>query len=156
MPPIQRRIEPWLFRLVWFVIGFAVTAVGVSFVLNRSQSSPNPEAQYLRQRFGTSKNSEGIEEWVVRDFFHGERNGVFVDVGAGDYRKLSNTYYLESELGWSGLAVDPLKQFEADYLRYRPRTRFRAFFVSDHSDDQATLYVLKGNTTVTSSDRTFA
>jgi hypothetical protein len=80
---------------------------------------------------------------------------VFVDVGASNYRTFSNTFYLETELGWSGLAVDALKEFEADYVKHRPKTRFRSFFVSDQSNEQARMYFLKNNTLVTSSDKSF-
>ena len=63
--------------------------------------------------------------------------------------------YLDVVLGWSGIAVEPQRQFAADYAAYRPRTRFRPFFVSDVSDAQAKLYVLKSNPLVTSGDRSF-
>ena len=32
----------------------------------------------LQARFGPGRYSHGPEEWIVRDFFHDERNGVFV------------------------------------------------------------------------------
>src|SRR5512139_1581118 len=83
--------------------------------------SLNQEARYFEARYGPEKNSEFNEEWIIRDFFAGRRNGVFLDVGASHYRSGSNTYYLETALGWSGIAIDPLVQFEADYLKYRPR-----------------------------------
>lgn len=38
----------------------------------------------------------------------GIRNGIFVDVGAHDGVTLSNTLYLERELGWTGLAIEPI------------------------------------------------
>lgn len=35
------------------------------------------------------------------------RNGVFFEIGAFDGVTLSNTYYLETQLGWSGISVEP-------------------------------------------------
>ena len=113
------------------------------------------ESRTLARDFGPQKHSQYEEEWALRDFFKGQRDGVFVDVGANDYEHMSNTFYLETEMGWSGVAVDPLKEFEAGYKEHRPRTRFRSFFVSDRSNEQAKMYLLKGNTLVTSADKTF-
>jgi FkbM family methyltransferase len=93
------------------------------------------------ERLGEPRYSSHQEELFVRDFFNDKRDGVFVDVGAGHYRDRSNTYYLESELGWSGLAVEPLVEFAEDYRRHRPRTRFVPMFVSAASDEKARLYV---------------
>ena len=122
---------------------------------------PRPEADRpdsteldgLRSAYGPSRNSEHEEEWIIRDFFGDRRGGVFVDVGASHYRDLSNTYYLEHQLGWSGIAVEPLHHFEADYKRYRPATRFRPFFVSDVSDEQVTMFTYDEKFTAASSDR---
>jgi len=115
----------------------------------------NREARALAAQYGPDKYSEGPEEWVIRDFFNDRRDGVFVDVGAHHYRKFSKTYYLETELGWSGLAVEPQEVFAAEYATYRPRTKFLPFFVSDVSNEQARMYVLRFNRTVTSGDRAF-
>jgi FkbM family methyltransferase len=35
------------------------------------------------------------------------RGGVFFEIGAFDGVTLSNTYYLETQLGWTGIAVEP-------------------------------------------------
>jgi hypothetical protein len=35
------------------------------------------------------------------------RHGIFVDVGANDGVTFSNTLWLERQLGWSGLAIEP-------------------------------------------------
>src|ERR1700680_3079298 len=59
----------------------------------------------LERRYGPARNSQFGEEWIVRDFFQDRRGGVFVDIGANDYRHDSTTYYLETALGWTGLAV---------------------------------------------------
>jgi len=113
------------------------------------------ESRALEARFGPDSNSEYQEEWVVRDFFQNKRDGIFVDVGANDYRHFSNTYFLEAQLGWSGLAIDPQREFEIGYTKFRPRTRFRAFFIGEKSNEQAKLYVQRGNSLVTSSEKTF-
>jgi FkbM family methyltransferase len=112
-------------------------------------------ARYLEQAYGPQRYSQFAEEWIIRDFFKDRRNGVFVDIGASHYRDDSTTFYLEEHLGWSGVAVEPLQQFEADYKTHRPRTRFLPFFVSDVSDRTAELYVLQEHTVVSSSDRKF-
>jgi FkbM family methyltransferase len=114
-----------------------------------------PEGAWLATSYGPSRNSEHEEEWIIRDFFNDRRGGFFVDVGANDYRQFSNTYYLENALQWSGLAIDPQVQFEADYRKYRPRSRFLPFFISDVSNKEATIYYVKNNPLVTSSDKQF-
>ena len=68
--------------------------------------------------------SLGNEEIIIRDFFDDRRNGVFLDVGAFHYAMVSNTYYLEEHLGWSGIGVDALAEFALGYIENRPRTRF--------------------------------
>lgn len=109
------------------------------------------ELNHFHQQFGPVQYTEHAEEWAIRDFYRETRNGVFVDVGASDYMRFSNTYYLETALGWSGIAIDPLTQFAAGYEQHRPRTKFRPFFVSDVSNDAAKLYILaNGDHTKTS------
>jgi hypothetical protein len=46
------------------------------------------------------------DRWIVHSVFPGVTNGYFVDVGAGDGVKDSNTKVLE-DLGWSGVCIDP-------------------------------------------------
>jgi FkbM family methyltransferase len=94
----------------------------------------------LAAKYGPNHYSRYVEEWIVRDFFADRRNGVFLDVGAHHYKDESNTYYLETALGWSGLAVDALPEFGADYLAFRPRTIFVAMFASDLDGDTVTLF----------------
>lgn len=108
----------------------------------------------LRTSFGPAKYSEHEEEWIIRDFFGGLSDGVFVDIGANHYKQGSNTYYLEAEAGWSGIAVDPQASFAPDYRKHRPRTRFYPFFVSNESNKSAKLFVGR-NSLVASSDQLF-
>src|SRR5579872_4302470 len=85
---------------------------------------PLPEGAELARRYGPTRNSEHEEEWIIRDFFQDQREGTFVDVGANDYRLASNTYFLETALGWSGLAIEPQRQFADGYAKYRPHAKF--------------------------------
>ena len=67
----------------------------------------------------------------------------------------SNTWYLESRLGWSGIAVDAQESYRPGYERHRPRTRFFAVFVSDRSNETARLFI-SGARSASSSARNFA
>jgi FkbM family methyltransferase len=109
----------------------------------------------LAERYGPAKNSEHHEEWILREALQDRRGGVFVDVGASHYRQNSNTYFLEKELGWSGIAIDPIESFAADYAAHRPRTRFVSLFVADRSHALVKFFVNPDQTLVSSSHREF-
>lgn len=51
--------------------------------------------------------SHGQDEFVA-GLLSNVKQGVFVEVGANDGITMSNTYYLEKELGWTGLAIEPI------------------------------------------------
>jgi FkbM family methyltransferase len=148
--PTRRRVGRRLLRIVVLVAAVA-SAAAFTRVLTR-----DAEYEWFKKAYGPSRYSEHVEEWLVRDFFGDERGGFFVDVGSYHYRRFSNTYYLEHALGWSGLAVDAQEEFAADYLKYRPRTRFFALFVSDHSDAVESFFVPDRNRLVASSNKDFS
>ena len=154
----------------------AATAFVTSKVLaTRASASPSPrqavevatgerrmflmrsreELAPLEQRYGPAHYSRYVEEWVARDFFQDRRDGVFLDVGAGHYRNESNTYYLERELGWSGVAVDALPEYGAGYREHRPATRFAAVFASDADGSSVTLFEPARTKRITSSSEAF-
>jgi FkbM family methyltransferase len=137
---------------VGLILLFAGTVVYVSVAESYEHT---PEALQLRAIYGPGRETEHEEEWIIRDFFKDRKNGFFLDVGASHYRQHSNTYYLETKLEWSGIAVEPLRAYESDYITHRPRTRFRPFFVSDVSNDSAKMYVLPSNPLVTSGHKEF-
>lgn len=102
----------------------------------------DPVAEALPlERYGPGRFSRNREEWIVRDVFGDRREGIFVDVGANHYRDESNTYYLESVLGWSGVAVEALAEFGSDYVKHRPRTKFVAMFASDTDSGAVPFFV---------------
>lgn len=109
----------------------------------------------IKRRFGPDRYSRYVEEWAVRHFFEDRRGGVFLDVGAGHYSTESNTYYLEKELGWSGLAVDALPEYAAEYHLHRPRTMFVAMFASDTNGSSTTLFEPAVNKRIASASERF-
>jgi FkbM family methyltransferase len=111
------------------------------------------EYRAYQKAYGPQKVSRGGEEWFVRDFFRNRRGGVFVDVGAYDYRNESNTYYLETALGWSGIAIDANAEYREGYVQHRPKTEFFALFVSDRSDAEIAFYVPTRNPLMASATR---
>src|SRR5262245_10809658 len=149
------RVDAWE-----LVLGILVVTLLVAVVWIRQREPFNPtqsesELAAFRDQYGPHHNSEREEEWLIRDFFKDRKGGTFVDVGANHYQRASKTYYLETVLGWSGLAIEPQQQYAADYTAHRPRTKFFPFFVSEVSNETAKLYVLKDSPLVASSDREF-
>ena len=96
--------------------------------------------------------SQFDEEVIIRDFFQDKKNGVFLDVGAADYQRNSTTYYLEKNLGWSGVAVDALKYYEDGFLKHRPKTKFEHYIVTDHSGNMETFYITRAIPDVSSTN----
>jgi FkbM family methyltransferase len=113
------------------------------------------EYAWLQRTYGPDRNSESVEEWIIRDVFRDRRGGVFLDVGAAHYQEHNNTYFLETSLAWSGVAIDAIPSYAEGYRLRRPRTRFFSFFVSDRSDDVVEFYELRRNNAASSGDRRF-
>jgi FkbM family methyltransferase len=142
------------------LLDVALVGLCLLLVLLRHQPSDNPvqsdaELAVFRERYGPDHNTEREEEWFIRDFFDDRRGGVFVDVGANHYRVASKTYFLETALGWSGLAIEPQTEYAADYQRFRPRSRFLPFFVSSQSNLTAQLYLIHDARFLASGNREF-
>ena len=49
--------------------------------------------------------------------------GIFVEAGANDGYRKSNTYYLERFRGWTGVLIEPIPALAAQCRRQRPRSR---------------------------------
>lgn len=49
----------------------------------------------------------GQDKYYVENIIKRSRRGIFLDIGAHDGVTFSNTYYLEKNLGWTGICVEP-------------------------------------------------
>ncbi|MGI8664199.1 MAG: FkbM family methyltransferase [Acidimicrobiales bacterium] len=66
--------------------------------------------------------------------------GVFLEIGANDGYTQSNTYFLESWLGWQGILIEPLPELYACCKRIRTRSRcFNVACVADVAADTVTI-----------------
>ena len=50
----------------------------------------------------------GQDRFLFEHFFRGRRGGVFVDIGAYDGKKFSNSLFFEQSMGWTGLCIEPM------------------------------------------------
>lgn len=105
-------------------------------------SEPPAHRDILDKKIAQGKvvYSQHNEELIIRDFFQDKRDGVFLDVGCAWPEKDNNTYFLEKELGWSGIGVDALEEYGSAWRRERPRSRFFAYVVSDHAGSYQTFF----------------
>jgi hypothetical protein len=70
--PLKRRRGGRAVEVV-LVVAFAILAAWI-FTSERL----TPELAALQARYGSSRNSLGPEEWIIRDFFGDRRGGVFL------------------------------------------------------------------------------
>jgi FkbM family methyltransferase len=134
---------------------FAFAGLTLAVLLQQwhASAAPDPDTATLddlHAAYGPSRYSQGHEETLVRAFFRDKRDGFFVDVGASHFQKDSTTFYLERELGWRGIAVDALEEFRSDYERFRPKTRFFAYYVTNESGLPRDFHVYTRDTRISS------
>ena len=58
----------------------------------------------------------------VLQFYKNKKNGYFVEIGASDGIKLSNTFLLERKFEWKGICVEPLPEQFKLLCRNRPKS----------------------------------
>jgi FkbM family methyltransferase len=143
MKPSASRITGGVFLVL---LGIAV-GIGLDRFLLTDRApaivAPAPALKTELDRYLPKHFSERNEEVIIRHFFQDRTNGLFLDVGAYHYKDGSNTYYLEKNLGWKGIAIDANGDFAPGYRTNRPGTTFLNFFVSDKSDLKADFYIVR-------------
>ena len=71
----------------------------------------------LPQRPALNELDTKLERWLDFD------NGVFVEAGANDGIRQSNTLYFEAVRGWRGLLVEPVPALYEECRRHRPQAQ---------------------------------
>ena len=75
------------------------------------------DLERLRLKFSGAENIERNWSQVYQDMFvlsilDGKRNGTYLEIGGDDGKAISNTYLLETEFDWKGLAFEWLEGTE--------------------------------------------
>lgn len=65
--------------------------------------------------------SQQKEDEILFEKYLNYKNGIFIELGAMDGIQYSNTYFFESELGWSGILIEPSHEFN-NLIRNRPKS----------------------------------
>lgn len=86
------------------------------------QTSSSSSRSFLPVFFAPAVFRRGDETTLVRDFL-GPEPGTFVEVGANDPVKGSQTFHLEQR-GWTGILVEPLAECVDQLRRTRTATVF--------------------------------
>ena len=88
-----------------------------------------------------SQNGEGRIVQMARDVLATRGSPVpatFLELGANHPFRLSNTWYLETRCGFTGVSVDPLPDYEGLFRLTRPKTQFvRAAIVPQSRAEKA-------------------
>src|SRR5437879_6230955 len=85
--------------------------------------------------------SEAHEKELIWEFFGRKPNGFFIEVGANDPHKGSQTWLLEQN-GWKGLLVEPQTDFYGRLVKERPHSKvFHAACSSPEKRGHATLHI---------------
>lgn len=75
---------------------------------------------YLNNVWPAKSYAMGGEDLVINSYFKGQNAGFFVDIGAHDPFRFSNTYMFYKR-GWTGINIDPLPGTESSFKKHRPK-----------------------------------
>ncbi|MEM1382311.1 MAG: FkbM family methyltransferase [Pseudomonadota bacterium] len=77
------------------------------------------DGQALIKRYLSRAEGQLLQDLVCLLALGHKRDGYFVEVGVGEGQTISNTYFLEKEMGWKGLLVEPNPPFQASITACR-------------------------------------
>lgn len=84
----------------------------------RPDSAASRFLNFLDRRF-TDSDAQLFQDIFI-DFVWQKTGGIFCEFGATDGVSLSNTHYLESRLGWTGLLAEPARRWHGPLKANRP------------------------------------
>jgi FkbM family methyltransferase len=74
-------------------------------------------------------------DWMLK-----KKNGIFIEFGACDGIDISNTYYLEKYMGWTGILLEPAESWHNDIKINRPNCIIDFRCVSSQSGNEVDFY----------------
>ena len=92
----------------------------MSSIARRCQSALRRFTRRLLHSFYPWAGLNGLDRKIIS--FLPENPGFFIEAGANDGIRQSNTYVLEKKFGWTGLLVEPIPRLAKLCSRYRKRS----------------------------------
>jgi len=68
---------------------------------------------------GIKNRSDIGQDIFVTNVLNDKKNGYFLEIGSGRYRRGNNTYVLETDYNWKGIMIDSNRKFLEDYEEKR-------------------------------------
>jgi hypothetical protein len=65
-------------------------------------------------------NEAGNDLWIREVVFPNKRNGYFLEAGAADGVSDSSCFFLEKQMGWRGICIEPHDQLFPHLSKTRP------------------------------------
>jgi len=96
--------------------------------------------EILAQRANGYHSQYGQDYFLWTEYFGDKQAGKFIDIGANKPIINSNSFFFEQK-GWTGVAFDPLKYLEPEWLEQRG-TPFVCGAVSDSMGEQMFIEIL--------------
>jgi len=82
-------------------------------------------------------------EYVLDNIFNRERGLLYIDVGANDGLTVSNTAYMELDLDWTGICIEPHPHAFSRLEKSRECKKYN-FCVSDKEEEYLDFYQVNG------------
>lgn len=80
------------------------------------------DSSFRTYAYKNGYRSQFYQDYIIANFiFPGKRDGIFLDIGGNHPIIINNTYYFET-IGWTGLAFEPQRHFEALWKKHRKVT----------------------------------
>ena len=92
--------------------------------------------------------SQNREDLAISEFFSGKKAGSYIDVGANDPTRFSNTKKLY-DMGWKGVNVEPNTTKYHKLCAQRPRDININAAINNSPSNKATLYIFELDTLTT-------
>jgi FkbM family methyltransferase len=115
--------------------------IGIQEYVVLKHTHPKAQIFHFTNKQLESQREKGYKSQIGQDYILVENglipreNGFFIEIGANHPEKMSNTWYLENKLGYTGIAVDPLPLVDL-WTAVRPNTIFHRAFVTENTGQE--------------------
>lgn len=84
------------------------------------------------------------DKYIYENFLKGHFGGIFLDIGASDGEKFSNTLFFEESMGYTGICIEPRKEAFERLVKRRPSSFCENVAIDSVEREDARFLELKG------------